>query len=121
MELTFFGYLDLIIQIILGVVLVIDYFFLKKQSIKTHSSVMTTAFVVNTVLILAVMTPPFLGESTEIFENLTEIESLLFASHHFIGLVTEFLAGFVVVRFIANVFRQSSCKNKNIMKATATL
>lgn len=118
MELTFLSYLDLTIQIILGLILLLDYFFLKKRSLKLHGTLMLTVFLVNTVLILVIMIPPFLGESIEIFENLAEIESLLFLSHHIIGLLAELLAGFIVVKYIIRAFNSSFCKNKNLMRAT---
>ena len=121
MELTILSYLDIIIQIIIGSVLVADYFYFKRENLKLHSTMMTTIFLVNTVLILVVMLPPFLGETDTIFGNLAEFESLLFASHHTIGLVAEFLSGFVILRYIVRAFKPSSCKHKKLMKATVTI
>jgi uncharacterized membrane protein YozB (DUF420 family) len=118
MELTTLSYLDLIIQITIFGVLVIDYFFIQKKNRRQHGVLMTSAFISNTILIVAVMLPPFLGESTELFSNILEVESLLFLSHHVLGLVAELLGGFLVLRWVMKAFNTSVCKGKALMKAT---
>jgi uncharacterized membrane protein YozB (DUF420 family) len=118
MELTSLSYLDLIIQIAIFGVLVIDYFFIRKKNLRQHGVLMTSAFITNTILIAVVMLPPFLGESTELFRNILEAESLLFLSHHLLGLVAELLGGFMVLRWVVKAFDASFCKGKTLMRAT---
>jgi uncharacterized membrane protein YozB (DUF420 family) len=116
MELTALSYLDLAIQIIILGALLVDYLILRRKSLKQHIALLTAAFIANTVLIVAVMIVPFLGESVEILENLLEAESLLFLSHHIIGLIAELLGGFLVLRWVAKRFDTSSCKEMRLMR-----
>jgi len=118
MELTTLSYLDLIIQIAISIALVLDYFLLRKENLKRHGALMTSAFAVNTVSIVAVMLPPFLGQTTEILENVLETESLLFLSHHVLGLIAEILGGFLVLRWVLKTFNESFCRGKTLMRAT---
>ena len=121
MELTALSYLDLIIQIAILCVLVLNYYLLQKKSKKLHGLVMTSVFITNTVLIVAVMLLPFLAESTEIFEDITAPESLLFLSHHVLGLITEVLGAFVVLRWIVKGLNPDSCKGKTLMRVTLSV
>ena len=117
MELTALSYVDLVIQIAILVALVLDYFFIRKKSLRQHGALMTSAFVVSTILLIVIMLPPFLEESTEIIENVFGVESLLFLSHHVFGLVAELLGGFLVLRWVLKASDVSSCKGKNLMRA----
>ena len=118
MELTALSYFDLVIQIAIFCVLVVDYFFIKKKNLRLHGLLMTSTFIANTILIAVVMLPPFVGESTELFVNILEAESLLFLSHHVLGLVAELLGGFLVLRWVIKSFNVSFCKGQTLMKAT---
>jgi uncharacterized membrane protein YozB (DUF420 family) len=118
MELTTLSYFDLIIQIAILIALVLDYFLLRKENLKRHGALMTSAFAVNTVLIVAVMLPPFLGQTTEILENVLEAESLLFLSHHVLGFIVEILGGFLVLRWVLKAFNESFCRGKTLMRVT---
>ena len=120
MELTLLSYLDLVIQIAIFGVLVTDYFFIRKKNLRRHGVLMTSAFITNTILIAVVMLPPFLGESTELFSNILEAESLLFLSHHALGLVAEILGGFLVLRWVVKAVDASFCKGKTLMRATVS-
>jgi len=119
MEITILSLFDLVIQIAIFGVLVIDYLFIRKKNLKQHGILMSSAFILNTILILVIMLPPFLDESTELFGNILEIESLIFLSHHVLGLVAELLGGFLVLRWwFVKVFDTSFCKGKTLMRAT---
>ncbi len=116
MELNALSYLDLAIQIVILVALLVDYFVLRKKSLKQHITLLTAAFIVNTALVVAVLIQPFLDEGAEILENLLATESLLFVSHHLIGLIAEFLGAFLILRWSLKKFDTSSCKGKNPMR-----
>jgi len=121
MELTALSYLDLFVQIAILCVLVLDYFLIQKKNRKIHGIVMTSAFVTNTVLVLVVMLMPFLAESTEIFENIIATENLLFLGHHLLGLITEVLGAFLVLRWVVKGLSTESCKGKTLMRATLSI
>jgi len=121
MELTVLSYLDLIIQIVILCVLALNYYLLQKKSKRLHGMVMTFAFVVNTILVLVVMLVPFLAESAEIFEDVFAMENLLFLSHHVLGLITEVLGGFVVLRWVVKGLGTESCRGKILMRATLSI
>jgi len=80
--------------------------------------VMTSVFIINTILILTVMLFPFLGETSEIFENIGASENLLFLSHHALGLVAEVFGAFLVLRWVVKGFNSDFCKGKVLMRVT---
>jgi uncharacterized membrane protein YozB (DUF420 family) len=114
MELTTLSYLDLILQVGILFVLIFDYLVLRKKNLKRHGALMTGLFALNTISIVAIMLPPFLGQTAEILENLLATENLLFSSHHVLGLIAEILGGFLVLRWLLKSF----CKGKTLMRAT---
>ena len=114
MELTTLSYLDLMLQVGILVVLVFDYLVLREKNLKRHGVLMTGLFAINTVSVVAIMLPPFLGHTAEILENALAAESLLFLSHHVLGLIAEILGGFLVLRWLLKSF----CKGKTLMRAT---
>lgn len=114
MELTTLSYLDLILQVGIFFVLIFDYLVLRKKNLKRHGALMTGLFALNTISIVAIMLPPFLGQTAEILENSLEAENLLFLSHHVLRLIAEILGGFLVLRWLLKSF----CKGKTLMKAT---
>jgi uncharacterized membrane protein YozB (DUF420 family) len=118
MQLTMLSYLDFIIQIAILGVLVISYFFIRKKNLRQHGALMTSVFVVNTILLVAVMLPPFLSEGTEIFGNILDMDSLLLLSHHVLGLIAELLGAFLVFRWAIKAFNTSFCKGKILMRVT---
>lgn len=120
MELTSLSYADLIVQIAIFCALLLDYFVVRKKNLRLHGVLMTTAFVTSTILMVVVMVAPFIAESSEIFEDVLGMESLLFLSHHVLGLVAEILAAFIVFRWVLKTFDASSCKGKNLMRATVS-
>ncbi len=61
---------------------------------------------------------PFLGETSEIFENIAASENLLFLTHHTLGLVAEVLGAFVVLRWVLKGLNSDSCKGKALMRVT---
>ena len=61
MELTTLSYLDLMLQVGILVVLVFDYLVLREKNLKRHGVLMTGLFAINTVSVVAIMLPPFLG------------------------------------------------------------
>ena len=118
MELTLLSIIDLVIQVVILSVLLVDYFYLQKKNIKTHGIVMGIAFILNTILIVVIMVPPFLEEVAEIAEHSLDFTGGLLWGHHVLGLVAEILAGFLVLKWAAHSFDSSSCKGKKLMKAT---
>ena len=118
MQLEISSYVDLFIQISILIALILDYFFVRKKSLKKHGVLMVSAFLINIILVASVMILPFLVESTEILENVFGLESLLFLSHHVLGLIAVLLGGFLVLKWTVKAFNTSSCKGKTLMRAT---
>jgi len=119
LELTTVSYIDLGIQIAIFIVLIAGSFLAQKQNKKTHALLMTSALLINTVLILVIMVQPFLEESSEIFENLLVTENMLFLSHHVLGLIAEVLGIILVLKWAMNRFESLSCKGKLLMRLTS--
>ena len=118
LELTFLSVIDLVIQFVILGILLVDYFYLQKKSIKKHGLVMGLAFLLNTILISVIMVPPFLEEVAEIAEQSLDFTGGLLWSHHILGLIAEILAGFLVIKWAAKSFDSTSCKGKKLMKVT---
>ncbi len=110
--------MDLAVQLAILAALVVDYFYVKKKSLKAHAWLMTCALTANSAFILALMLPQFLVEAPDISGDMLNSESLLFLGHAVLGLFAEGLALFVVLRWILNGFKATVCKGKNLMRAT---
>lgn len=118
MELTLLSIIDLVFQFVILGILLVDYFYLQKKSIKKHGLVMGLAFLLNTILISVIMVPPFLEEVAEIAEHSLDFNGGLLWGHHILGLVAEILAGFLVLKWAIRSFDSTTCKGKKLMKVT---
>jgi len=118
LELTLLSYIDLAIQIVILFILLIDYFYLQRKSIKNHGIVMGLAFLLNTILIAVIMVPPFLEEVAEMAEHSIDFNGGLLWGHHILGLAAEILAGFLVLKWVLRSFDSTTCKGKKLMKIT---
>jgi len=111
-------------QINLGLQIIIILLFISAIILKTrgktlmHGSMMTLAFGLNTISLLAFMTPLFL-KGYPIVIAYTDTYATIFLVHHLLGLVAFVLSLFLVARFALGRFTLQRCKGKWLMRTTA--
>ena len=111
-------------QINLGLQMIIILLFISAIVLKTrgrtlmHGRIMTLAFGLNAISLLALMTPLLL-KGYPIVTAYTDTYAIIFLVHHILGLVAFVLSLFLVARFALGRFTLQRCKGKWLMRTTA--